>query len=184
MAQIGSFVPAEEAVIGLVDRIYTRVRTMESVSVGLSTFMIDVNQVLCMWTGITIVTPLHSLRCARSPSRCHRLWNVSVTCHCTLQVSLAIRSATERSLVILDEFGKGTCTADGISLFCACLKFWLAKGEACPHTFVSTHFHSVVQQQLLPASPQLKYMVILTDLPIVVNVLSTSQIWFTWWMVF
>ncbi|XP_052240640.1 mutS protein homolog 5-like [Dreissena polymorpha] len=44
MAQIGSFVPAEEAHIGLVDRIYTRVRSLESVSVGLSTFMIDINQ--------------------------------------------------------------------------------------------------------------------------------------------
>lgn len=45
MAHIGSFVPAESAVIGCVDRIFTRIRTMDSVSVGLSTFMIDVNQV-------------------------------------------------------------------------------------------------------------------------------------------
>ena len=45
MAQIGCFVPAEHAVIGLVDGIYTRIRTTESVSVGLSTFMIDLNQV-------------------------------------------------------------------------------------------------------------------------------------------
>ena len=45
LAQIGSFVPAEEAILGLIDRIYTRVRSMESVSVGLSTFMIDINQV-------------------------------------------------------------------------------------------------------------------------------------------
>ena len=46
MAQIGSFVPAESAVIGVVDQIFTRIRTMESVSVGLSTFMIDLNQVV------------------------------------------------------------------------------------------------------------------------------------------
>ena len=44
LAHIGSFVPAEEAHIGLTDAIYTRVRTQESVSVGLSTFMIDLNQ--------------------------------------------------------------------------------------------------------------------------------------------
>ena len=44
MAHLGSFVPAEEAHIGLTDAIYTRVRTQESVSVGLSTFMIDLNQ--------------------------------------------------------------------------------------------------------------------------------------------
>ena len=45
MAQIGSFVPAEKAIIGLVDGIYTRISTTESVSVGLSAFMIDLNQV-------------------------------------------------------------------------------------------------------------------------------------------
>ena len=45
MAHIGSYVPAEAAVIGLTDRIFTRIRTLESVSVGLSTFMIDLNQV-------------------------------------------------------------------------------------------------------------------------------------------
>ena len=44
LAHIGSFVPAEEAHVGLTDAIYTRVRTQESVSVGLSTFMIDLNQ--------------------------------------------------------------------------------------------------------------------------------------------
>ena len=45
LAQVGSFVPAESATIGLVDRIFTRVRSLESVSTGLSTFMIDINQV-------------------------------------------------------------------------------------------------------------------------------------------
>jgi len=45
LTQVGSFVPAEEAHIGLVDRIFTRVRSLESVSLGLSTFMIDINQV-------------------------------------------------------------------------------------------------------------------------------------------
>ena len=45
MAQIGSWVPAEKAVIGVVDGIYTRIRTTESVSIGMSAFMIDLNQV-------------------------------------------------------------------------------------------------------------------------------------------
>ena len=45
LAQVGSFVPAESATLGLMDRIYTRVRSLESVSTGLSTFMIDINQV-------------------------------------------------------------------------------------------------------------------------------------------
>ena len=48
MAQIGSFVPATSAKLGLVDRIFTRVSSLESVSIGLSTFMIDINQVC--WT--------------------------------------------------------------------------------------------------------------------------------------
>lgn len=45
MAHLGSFVPAEVALIGMVDRIFTRIRTRETVSVGLSTFMVDLNQV-------------------------------------------------------------------------------------------------------------------------------------------
>ena len=45
MAHIGSFVPAESAVIGQVDRIFSRVKSLESVSIGLSTFMLDINQV-------------------------------------------------------------------------------------------------------------------------------------------
>jgi len=67
MAHIGSYVPAEAAQIGLVDKIFTRMRTTESISTNLSAFSIDLNQ-----------------------------------------VSTAIRYATSRSLVILDEFGKGT----------------------------------------------------------------------------
>ena len=67
MAHIGSFVPADSATIGIMDKIFTRIQAMESVSINLSSFMNDLNQVSC-----------------------------------------AIRLATERSLVILDEFGKGT----------------------------------------------------------------------------
>jgi len=67
MAHIGSYVPADAAQIGLVDKIMTRMRTTESISTNLSSFTIDLNQ-----------------------------------------VSTAVRYATAKSLVILDEFGKGT----------------------------------------------------------------------------
>ncbi|XP_070441528.1 mutS protein homolog 5 isoform X4 [Equus przewalskii] len=69
MALVGSFVPAEEAEIGAVDAIFTRIHSCESISLGLSTFMIDLNQ-----------------------------------------VAKAVNNATEQSLVLIDEFGKGTNT--------------------------------------------------------------------------
>ncbi|XP_077862967.1 mutS protein homolog 5-like [Saccoglossus kowalevskii] len=116
MAHIGSFVPAESASIGIIDRIFTRIHTRESVSVGLSTFMIDLNQ-----------------------------------------VSVALRCATERSLVIIDEFGKGTDIVDGIALLCASLQHWLQMNTQCPHVFVSSHFHTIIQQRLLPNSSQLSF---------------------------
>ncbi len=65
MAHIGSFVPAEQAIIGLTDRIFTRIQTRESVSANLSAFLIDLTQ-----------------------------------------VTQAVHSATDRSLVLMDEFGK------------------------------------------------------------------------------
>ncbi|XP_033111357.1 mutS protein homolog 5-like [Anneissia japonica] len=116
MAHIGSFVPAEGAHITLLDGIYSRVQTKESVSVGLSTFMIDLNQ-----------------------------------------MSQCVRNATAKSLVIVDEFGKGTETGDGVSLLCACLRHWLDQEQHCPHVLVSTHFHCIFQQHLLPDSQQLMY---------------------------
>lgn len=73
LAHIGSFVPAESASITLIDHIFTRIHTVESVSIGLSTFMIDINQ-----------------------------------------MSDALRYATSNSLVIIDEFGKGTETMKNI----------------------------------------------------------------------
>lgn len=117
LAHIGSFVPAEEAAIGPVDRIFTRIKSFESVSVGLSTFMLDINQ-----------------------------------------MSEALRNATEKSLVIVDEFGKGTEMVDGLALLSSCLKYWNAMEDMCPHVYVSTHFHSLIHQHLLPKSPLIKYM--------------------------
>ncbi|XP_007949536.1 mutS protein homolog 5 [Orycteropus afer afer] len=117
MALVGSFVPAEEAEIGAVDAIFTRIHSCESISLGLSTFMIDLNQ-----------------------------------------VAKAVNNATEKSLVLIDEFGKGTNTVDGLALLAAVLRHWLARGPQCPQIFVATNFLSLVQLQLLPQGPLIKYL--------------------------
>lgn len=117
MALIGSYVPAAEAEIGAVDGIYTRIHSRESVSLGLSTFMIDLNQ-----------------------------------------VAKAVNNATERSLVLIDEFGKGTNTVDGLSLLAAVLRHWIGQATHCPHIFIATNFHSLVQLKLIPDTPLVQYL--------------------------
>ena len=74
-------------------------------------------------------------------------------------MAVALNNATRNSLVIVDEFGKGTETVDGIALLCACLKHWLAREIRCPHVLVSSHFHSIVKQKMLPSSQELTYQV-------------------------
>ncbi|KAI6129695.1 muts domain V-domain-containing protein [Pisolithus croceorrhizus] len=108
MAQIGSFVPAESATLGIVDKIFTRVQTKESVSKVQSAFMIDLSQ-----------------------------------------VSLALRNCTSRSLILLDEFGKGTIPTDGAGLFCGVVKHLLNRGADCPMVLATTHFHEVFRKDLL-----------------------------------
>ncbi|XP_029213276.2 mutS protein homolog 5-like isoform X3 [Acropora millepora] len=116
LAHIGSFVPADSAIIGITDRVFTRIHTRETVSIALSTFMIDLNQ-----------------------------------------VATAVQGATENSLVIIDEFGKGTATIDGLSLLSATLRHWLARGSGSPKILVSTHFHGLIRQNLLPQSSLINY---------------------------
>ncbi|KAJ8004927.1 hypothetical protein DPEC_G00141370 [Dallia pectoralis] len=112
MALIGSDVPAKEAEIGLVDGIYTRIHSRESVSVGLSTFMIDLNQ-----------------------------------------MAHALNHSSGLSLVLIDEFGKGTNTVDGLSLLAASVSHWLKNVPAeVPHILLATNFHSLLQLGLLPSS--------------------------------
>uniref|UniRef100_A0A665UGW8 DNA mismatch repair proteins mutS family domain-containing protein n=1 Tax=Echeneis naucrates TaxID=173247 RepID=A0A665UGW8_ECHNA len=109
MALIGSDVPAKEAEIGLVDGVFTRMQSRESVSVGLSTFMIDLNQ-----------------------------------------MAQALNSSTGNSLVLIDEFGKGTNTVDGLSLLAASVSHWLRKAPVdVPHILLATNFHSLLQLGLL-----------------------------------
>ncbi|XP_063794138.1 mutS protein homolog 5 isoform X2 [Pseudophryne corroboree] len=116
MSMIGSYVPASFAEIGPIDGIFTRLQTRESVSLGLSTFMIDLNQ-----------------------------------------VARAVNNSTVNSLILIDEFGKGTNTVDGLSLLAALLRHWINKGSSCPHIFLSTNFHSLIQLRILPDSPTVQY---------------------------
>ncbi|TKR76862.1 hypothetical protein L596_017937 [Steinernema carpocapsae] len=116
LAHIGSFVPADKAVIGPINRILTRMYTIDKVLDGMSTFAKDLNQ-----------------------------------------ISVALRRSNGFSLVIIDEFGKGTMTEVGLSILACTLNFWLEKGkEACPHIYVSSHFHSL-SELLEPPEGMLTY---------------------------
>ncbi|XP_077432327.1 mutS protein homolog 5 isoform X3 [Vanacampus margaritifer] len=120
MALIGSDVPAKGAEIGLVDAIFTCMPGRESVSVGLSTFMIDLNQ-----------------------------------------MSQTLNSSTGNSLVLIDEFGKGTNTVDGLSLLAATISHWLKKAPVdIPHILLATNFHSLLQLGLLPTSNLMSLLVL------------------------
>lgn len=102
LAHVGSFVPADEATIGITDKILTRISTRESVNRTESAFAIDLNQ-----------------------------------------VAQAIRSSTRRSLILLDEFGKGTNQDDGAGLLAATLDHFLSLGSNAPRMLVATHFHEI-----------------------------------------
>jgi DNA mismatch repair protein MutS len=97
MAQIGSFVPARAARIGLVDRIFTRVGAQDDLATGQSTFTVEMNE-----------------------------------------TANILNNATERSLVILDEVGRGTSTYDGLSIAWAVAEFLHERG---PKTLFATHYH-------------------------------------------
>lgn len=109
MAQIGSFVPAQSATIGVVDQILTRIQNQDAVAKGLSSFASDLRQ-----------------------------------------VSRALQGCTRRSLLLLDEVGKGTAAIDGASIFAATLRHLAAKGIECPRTIATTHFHDILRPDILP----------------------------------
>ncbi len=102
MAQMGSFVPAENAEIGLVDRIFTRVGANDDIGRGQSTFMVEMNE-----------------------------------------TSNIVNNATERSLVILDEIGRGTSTFDGLSIAWSVAEFLHDKIKA--RTLFATHYHELTK---------------------------------------
>src|SRR5256886_920051 len=102
MAQIGSFVPAESAEIGLVDRIFTRVGANDDLARGQSTFMVEMNE-----------------------------------------TSNIVNNATEWSLVILDEIGRGTSTFDGLSIAWSVAEFLHDKIKS--RTLFATHYHELTK---------------------------------------
>src|SRR5678815_4883853 len=102
MAQMGSFVPAREAKLGLVDRIFTRVGATDQILRGQSTFMVEMQE----------------------------------TAH-------ILRHATGRSVVLLDEVGRGTATFDGLSIAWAVAEHVARAGLRGPKTLFATHYHEL-----------------------------------------
>ena len=110
MAQIGSYVPAETASIGLVDRIFTRIGAQDDLATGQSTFMVEM-----------------------------------------VETANILHHATPRSLVILDEIGRGTSTYDGLSIARAVVEYLHNNKRCGARTLFATHYHELVEvAQLLP----------------------------------
>lgn len=101
LAQIGSFVPADSAKIGIVDKIFTRVGASDNISMGESTFMVEMNE-----------------------------------------AALILNNISERSLVLLDEIGRGTSTYDGISIAWAIAEY-LHEHPSKAKTLFATHYHEL-----------------------------------------
>jgi DNA mismatch repair protein MutS len=109
LAQMGSFVPADSVRMGVVDKIFTRVGASDNISMGESTFMVEMNETASILNNIS-----------------------------------------DRSLVLLDEIGRGTSTYDGISIAWAIAEF-LHEHPAQPKTLFATHYHELNEMnELLP----------------------------------
>ena len=102
LAQAGSFVPASEARIGVVDRVFSRVGASDNLAQGQSTFMVEM-----------------------------------------METARILRQATRRSLVILDEIGRGTSTFDGLSLAWAVVEDLVRRADASIRTLFATHYHEL-----------------------------------------
>lgn len=110
MAHMGSFIPAESAKIGLIDRVFTRIGARDELARGQSTFMVEM-----------------------------------------VETANILRHATDRSLIILDEVGRGTSTYDGLSIAWSVVEFLQGQEHARPRVFFATHYHELTQlAELLP----------------------------------
>jgi DNA mismatch repair protein MutS len=110
MAQLGSFVPATSAKIGLVDRIFTRIGAQDEIHAGQSTFMVEM-----------------------------------------VETANILHHATSRSLLILDEIGRGTSTYDGVSIAWAVIEYLHNHPDLRAKTLFATHYHELTQMaDLLP----------------------------------
>ena len=101
MAQIGSYIPAEAAEIGIVDKIFTRVGASDNISMGESTFMVEMNE-----------------------------------------TSSILNNLSERSLILLDEIGRGTSTYDGVSIAWSIAEY-LHENKCRAKTLFATHYHEL-----------------------------------------
>jgi DNA mismatch repair protein MutS len=108
MAQVGSFVPAEEARIGIVDRIYTRVGAQDDIATGRSTFMVEMEE-----------------------------------------TAFILNHATSRSLIILDEIGRGTSTYDGLAIARAVVEYIHNSPRVQSKTLFATHYHELTELEKL-----------------------------------
>lgn len=102
LAQMGSYVPAASASIGLIDRIFSRVGASDNLAQGQSTFMVEM-----------------------------------------METARILRQSSKRSLVILDEIGRGTSTYDGLALAWAVVEELLKRGDATIRTLFATHYHEL-----------------------------------------
>ncbi len=102
MAQMGSFVPAKQAVIGIVDRVFTRIGASDDLASGQSTFMVEMNEVAAI-----------------------------------------LEHATKKSLLILDEIGRGTSTFDGMAIARAVLEYCADRRKLGAKTMFATHYHEL-----------------------------------------
>jgi len=113
MAQVGSFVPARSAKIGWVDKIFTRVGASDNISLGESTFMVEM-----------------------------------------LEAASILNNLSERSLVILDEIGRGTSTYDGISIAWAMVEYIHEQAGGKAKTLFATHYHEL--NEMAAAFPRIR----------------------------